>query len=184
MNRWTSRTLIAIPLALVVTGLAVPALSGDGSHPAPVLAPAPSSPGTSWVAPASPSRGQGSASAPVPGRQSSSPTFVSGTVPAVTSQLVTAGTTVPSSTQVVTPLSGPVPLHSSPSGPVTGSLAPTTYGGPTWVPVLSTSGTCDQVQLPTSPNGSTRLAGGLGGQGGQYSVGGGGVTVWSVDQCL
>lgn len=98
---------------------------------------------------------------------------------------MTAGTGIPSSTQVVTPLSGPVPLHSSPDGPVSGSLALTVYGGPTWVPVIATAGGWDQVQqLTTSPNGSTAWLGGRGGPGGQHSVGRGGVAGESVPDCL
>ncbi len=158
MNTWLRRSLIVVPLALVTAGLAVPALSGDGSRPAPVLVSAPAGTGTSWVAPAGPSSPQqGPAPTPLPGQPGAGPGPSPSTTPPavpVTSQLVTT-TDIPTSTLVVSPLSGPVTLHSSPSGPVSGSLAATTYGGPTWVPVLSTSGTWDQVQLPGPPNGST-----------------------------
>ena len=161
MNTWLRRSLIVAPLALVTAGLSVPVLAGDGSHPAPRLAPAPSSPETSWVAPANSSDSPGSGQGPVPGQPVTSPAPVAQAPVAqapvtgpVTSQLVTA-TGIPVSTTVVSPLSGPVTLHSAPGGPVSGSLAATTYGGPTWVPVIATSGGWDQVQLPTAPNGST-----------------------------
>lgn len=165
MHLWLRRSLIAVPLALVTAGLSVPVLAGDGSRPAPRLAAAPSSPGTSWVAPAGTS-GTSGISGPTqghpspPSRPSPSPSPSPGPVaqapaPPVTSQLVTTGTSIPAATTVVTPLSGAVTLHSAADGPVTGTLAPTTYGGPTWVPILATSGGWDQVQLPTGPNGST-----------------------------
>lgn len=102
MRPWLSRSLIAIPLTLVVVGLSVPALSGDGTRTAPVLAPAPAGTGTSWVAPAIPSvRSQGSTSTPLPGQPGAGPsTSPAPADPAVTSQLVT-GTGIPVSTLVV-----------------------------------------------------------------------------------
>jgi len=161
MTTWLRRFLIAVPIVALGAGLGVPALSGDGSRPAPRLAAAPSSPGTSWVAPANSSDSPGSGQGPVPGQPVTSPAPVAQAPVAqapvtgpVTSQPVTA-TGIPVSTTVVSPLSGPVTLHTSPGGPVSGSLSATTYGGPTWVPVLATSGGWDQVELPGPPNGST-----------------------------